>query len=114
MTSWTMNQEEKEISFVYKGQEAIVKYRGLPWSKKNQIISKCTSYNSDGELHFNLDMYNKECLMYMIVSAPWGKTDQTFLTSIDDELGMQLQKVCPKYLEAPEDVNFFEGESKDS
>ena len=32
----------------------------------------------------------------MIVDAPWGKTTETFLNSIDDRLGNALEGIVPK------------------
>lgn len=112
---WRMEQSEKEMAFTYKGEDVTVTVKPMTWSKKNQILSQCMSYSSEGEARFNLDNYNKECLTFMIVKAPWGKTDRIFLTQIDDELGGQLQALIPGPFEGGEqDQNFTPKESEES
>lgn len=93
---WRMPQEPKEVELVYKGEKFTVTVRPITWSLKNQIISECLSYSDKGEARFNIDRFNKRCLSHMIVKAPWGsETNNIFLTSIDDQLGAQLQKLVP-------------------
>lgn len=109
-TKWRLEQGEKEVEFEYKGETVKVTVRPLTWSRKNQILSQALSYSAKGEAQFNLDRYYKECLCAVIVNAPWGKTDHVFLSSIDDELGTQLQKIIPGPFEGGGDVDFFEKE----
>jgi len=45
----------------------------------------------------------KECLKAMIVSAPWGETNDTFLISINDELGKALEALVPQAFGRDED-----------
>jgi len=101
---WIIDQSEKEVVFTYKGKEVVVKVKPLTWSKKNQILSNCMSFTSkEGGARFNMDAYNKECLMYMITNAPWGKTTAIFLSQIDDDLGAKLQKLVPGPFSGDED-----------
>ena len=72
-----------------------VTVKPLSWSKKNQFISKCLSWDSDGNTVFDGDTYVRECLKEMLVTAPWGKTTELFLISIDDRLGNALEKLVP-------------------
>ena len=67
----------------------------LPWSKRNKLISKCMQWTPDGENHFDGDMYVREALKEMIVEAPWGKTTEGFLMSIDARLGTALENTVP-------------------
>lgn len=116
MTSkWVEDMAEKEVAIKYKGEEVMLTIRPITWSKKNQILSKCFSFGKAGN-SFDLDMYNKECLMYMIVKAPWGTTDKIFLTSIGPELGAALQELVPTVgmADNEEDVNFSVPESDKS
>ena len=53
------------------------------------------SWNADGETVFNADGYVRACLKEMIVDAPWGKTTETFLISIDSRLGSALEQLVP-------------------
>lgn len=111
---WRMEQSPREITFTYKGEEVTIQVKPMTWSKKNQILSNSMSYSSDGEVKFNWDRFNKECLTYMIVQAPWGKTDNMFLTSIDDELGNQLQRLIPAPFEMSGSEDFLGSESEES
>jgi len=106
---WRMDQTVKEVEFEYRGETVVLKVKPLTWSKKNQIISQCTAYSKDGEGKFNLDHYNKECLKYMIIEAPWGKTDHIFLSEIDEVLGDKLSKLIPAPgVEGAENMSFFD------
>ena len=52
-------------------------------------------WTPDGENHFDGDMYVREALKEMIVEAPWGKTTEGFLMSIDARLGTALENTVP-------------------
>ena len=45
---------------------------------------------------FDGDAYVRLALQEMIVAAPWGKTSELFLISIDDRLGSVLEKLVPQ------------------
>jgi hypothetical protein len=112
---WRMDQSVKEVEFEYRGKKVVLKVKPMTWSKKNQIISQATAYSKEGEGKFNLDFYNKECLKYMIIEAPWGETNNIFLSQIDDELGDKLQQIVPGPGAIGEkQVSFFGHESKSS
>ena len=78
------------------GAEFDVTIKPLTWSKKNQFLSKCLNWDADGQTVFDGDTYVRECLKEMIVNAPWGKTSELFLISIDDKLGSTLEKLVPQ------------------
>ena len=78
------------------GEEEIkVTTRTLPWSVKNRLVSQATKYTTDQEISFSGDFYIQEVLKYIIVSAPWGNTDDVFFTKIDNTLGSALEKLVP-------------------
>ena len=111
---WRMDQTPKEVEFTYKGEKVVLEVRPLSWSKKNQIVSQATGYSKDGEGKFNLDHYNKQCLTYMIVKAPWGETNNIFLSSIDDDLGGKLQQLVPAPFAGDEEKVTFLGQESES
>ena len=111
---WRLSLEPKDVEFTYKGERVVVTIRPITWSKKNQIISQATAYSQTGEGKFNLDSYNKECLKYMIVKAPWGETNSIFLNQIGDELGNHLEKLIPGPSIGGEEESFLGQESGDS
>ena len=78
------------------GEEFDITVKPLSWSKKNQFLSKCLKWDSEGSTVFDGDAYVRLALQEMIVNAPWGKTSELFLISIDDRLGSVLEKLVPQ------------------
>ena len=76
-------------------EEFTVKVKPLSWSKKNQLVSRYVKWSEEGVSSFNGDGYVRECLKEMLVEAPWGKTSETFLISIDNRLGSALEQLVP-------------------
>ena len=76
-------------------EEFTVKVKPLSWSKKNQLVSRYVKWSEEGVSSFNGDGYVRECLKEMLVEAPWGKTSETFLISIDNRLGSALEELVP-------------------
>ena len=79
-----------------EGEEFDVTIKPLSWSKKNQFLSKCLKWVSEGSTVFDGDAYVRLALQEMIVNAPWGKTSELFLISIDDRLGSVLERLVPQ------------------
>lgn len=77
------------------GDEFEVKVKQLAWTRRNQLVSKCLEWGKNGESSFNGDLYIRECLKEMIVEAPWGRTTEAFLISIDERLGTALENLVP-------------------
>jgi len=73
-----------------------VTVKPLSWSRRNQILSKAMAWDSDGGTKFDGDVYVRECLKEMIIDAPWGKTSELFLISIDERLGSVLEQLVPQ------------------
>ena len=78
------------------GDEVEVQLKPIPWSKRNKIISECLKWQDSGQVDFDGDRYVKTCLTQMIANAPWGVTDEKFLSSIDARLGTALENLVPK------------------
>jgi len=73
-----------------------VTVKPLSWSRRNQILSKAMAWDADGGTKFNGDVYVRECLKEMVIDAPWGKTSELFLISIDERLGGVLETLVPQ------------------
>lgn len=84
-----------------------VTVKPLSWSRRNQILSKAMAWDADGGTKFDGDVYVRECLKEMIIDAPWGKTSELFLISIDERLGSVLEQLVPQAFgtDALEDVD---------
>ena len=78
-----------------EGAEFSVTVKPLSWAKRNQLVSRCLQLGADGANSFNGDLYIRECLKEMIVDAPWGRTTESFLVSIDNRLGSALEQLVP-------------------
>ena len=76
-----------------------VSVKSLSWAKRNQLISSHMSWDADGNTKFNASEYVRACLCDMIVEAPWGKTTEAFLISIDSRLGKALETLVPEAFE---------------
>ena len=113
-------QEEEDIEFSSNGKFDVQKYtvgnqprqmtlyigedsdelnitvKDMSWSKRNRIMSNCLTWDSSGNTSFDGDAYVRLCLKEMILDAPWGKTTETFLIRITDELGQALEQLVPR------------------
>ena len=78
-----------------EGAEFSVTVKPLSWAKRNHILSNAMTWDTDGATKFDGDIYVRECLKEMIVDAPWGKTTELFLISIDERLGNALETLVP-------------------
>ena len=68
--------------------------------KRNELISKHMAWDSNGNTSFQASEYVRACLREMLVEAPWGKTTETFLISIDTRLGAALEALVPQAFES--------------
>ena len=99
--------EEKTLTVEETKEEFKVKIRPLSLSRRNQIMSKCITWTQNGQTGFDGDAFVRGCLREIIVEAPWGRTTETFLISIDARLGAALEKLVPN-------MNDSEGSSEET
>lgn len=99
--------ESIQMEIEFEEKKIPITIRQLTWSEKNQILSRCFVYNSDGLVNFNFDRYQKEVLGKMIQQAPWGETNHIFLNRIKPEFGAKLEKLVPKAFEEGQSPDFF-------
>ena len=88
--------ESKTLKIPDTKESFDVSVKPLSWAKRNQFISRNLQLGTDGSSGFNADGYVRDCLREMIVEAPWGRTTEAFLLSIDDRLGGALETLVPK------------------
>ena len=93
------------LSIGETGDEVELMIKQLSWSKRNQIISKCLTWVDGNQTSFNADVYVRECLKEMILEAPWGRTTEAFLVSIDERLGSALETLVPNAFGAGNDLS---------
>ena len=82
--------ESKTLTIPDTGESFEVSIKPLSWAKRNQFISRNLQLGVDGASGFNADGYVRDCLKEMITEAPWGRTTEAFLVSIDERLGGAL------------------------
>ena len=97
LQKYTIQTGPKQVKIVIEetGDEFDITVKQLPWARRNQLISKCVSWDAGGSTQFGGDTYVRECLKEMIVEAPWGRTTEAFLLSIDERLGGALERLVP-------------------
>ena len=88
--------QKKTVTIEETGDSFEVSIKQMSWAKRNQLANRCIVWKSDGSSNFNGDLYIKECLKEMIVEAPWGKTTESFLITIDERLGAALESLVPQ------------------
>ena len=89
------SSQQMTITIAETGDELEISVKQLSWSKRNQLISKCLKFGQSGQTSFDGDLYVWECLKEMIIEAPWGRTTEAFLVSIDERLGTALEAIVP-------------------
>ena len=97
------NSTQVETLYI-DGTSFEVTVKPLSWSLRNQIISKSLHWDSSGNTAFDGDAYARECLKEMIVDAPWGRTTESFLITIDARLGSLLETLVPKAFDESADM----------
>tara|TARA_R110002020_G_scaffold191477_2_gene391305 strand:- start:830 stop:1207 length:378 start_codon:yes stop_codon:yes gene_type:complete len=95
---YQINVQPKTVTVKIEGtgDEFDVTVKQLPWARRNSLISSCIAWDANGGTNFSGDTYVRECLKEMIVDAPWGKTTEAFLLSIDERLGTALEQLVPQ------------------
>ena len=83
--------------------EVQVKY--LSWFKRNEIMSKCLRISATGDSNFDGALYVREVLKEIIVGAPWGKTTDGFLISINTKLGEALEALVAEMATPVEELD---------
>ena len=96
VSKYRISSSPEKKTLTIDGTSFDVTVKPLSWSLRNQIISKSLRWDANGSTAFDGDSYARECLKEMIVDAPWGRTTESFLISIDARLGTLLESLVPK------------------
>ena len=98
VSKYTVSTEPttETITIEGTGDTFDVSIKPLTWAKRNQLISRHLNWDADGNTSFSGDEYVRACLKEMIIEAPWGKTTEAFLISIDERLGKALEELVPQ------------------
>ena len=104
VNKYKISSSTKIETLYIDGTSFEVTIKPLSWSLRNQIISKSLRWDANGNTNFDGDSYARECLKEMIVDAPWGRTTESFLISIDSRLGTLLETLVPKAFDENADM----------
>tara|TARA_R100001509_G_C4884457_1_gene221474 strand:+ start:3724 stop:4101 length:378 start_codon:yes stop_codon:yes gene_type:complete len=97
ISKYKVNATDREVVDVEVGEDKFkVEIKPLTWFRKNQLVTQCMTFTSGGETKFDGSKYVKEVLKEIVTDAPWGKTTDAFLQSINSELGQALESIVPK------------------
>ena len=97
------NTRVETVTIEETGDTFEVTIKPLSWARRNQFLSDAVTWTTDGTTGFDSSTYIRTCLREMIVDAPWGKTTETFLISIDERLGRALEKLVPEAFAGDDD-----------
>lgn len=84
---YRISSSPEKRTLTIDGTSFDVTIKPLSWSMRNQILSRSLKWDNSGNTNFDGDAYVRECLKEMLIDAPWGRTTETFLVSIDSRLG---------------------------
>ena len=97
---YKIKEENQTYTIKFKDDEFDVVVKPMSWQLKNELIANCMKFDSQGTSSFDSGNYIKEVLKAIIIDAPWGKTTDEFLNSINSDLGSALEKLVPSAFEA--------------
>jgi len=104
VSKYKISNSPKTETLYIDGTSFEVTIKPISWSMRNQIISRSLRWDANGNTNFDGDAYARECLKEMIVDAPWGRTTESFLISIDSRLGTLLETLVPKAFDENADM----------
>ena len=93
---YRISSSPEKRTLTIDGTSFDVTIKPLSWSMRNQILSRSLKWDNSGNTNFDGDAYVRQCLKEMLIDAPWGRTTETFLVSIDSRLGGLLETLVPK------------------
>ena len=99
LAKYQIGNEPKTITVEIQetGDSFELKVKNLSWSRQNRLLSNSVVISKGGGTSFDGDAYVKSYLKEYILDAPWGKTTEAFLVSIDARLGRTLEDLVPKF-----------------
>ena len=101
----SLEPDTRTLTIPETGDSFDVTVKPLSWAKRNQIISNSLTFGADGGTGFDGDGYVRSCLKEMLVDAPWGRTTESFLLTIDERLGTALETLVPKAFATEDSVD---------
>ena len=85
-----------------------VRVKELSWFQRNTLMSRCMQIKGNSESTFDGALFVRKVLKEIIVEAPWGKTTDLFLISIDSRLGQALETLVSSMSGGSEELSLDE------
>ena len=103
--------ETRDVELEFKNVKVQVKVKDLGWTEKNNILSKCFAYQTDGAMSFDFSKYMRMSLLKIVVSLMVAGTvvpiDEVFFARLNPQFGAMLEKLVPQAFEEVKTNDFF-------
>ena len=106
VSKYKIKEQNQTYTIKLEKDEFDVIIKPMTWQQKNELVARCMTFDDKGNSSFDSGIYIKEVLKEILIEAPWGKTTDEFLNSINQEMGSALEKLVPSAFES----NFTEVE----
>ena len=100
VSKYKIKEQNQTYTIKLEKDEFDVIIKPMTWQQKNELVARCMTFDDKGNSSFDSGIYIKEVLKEILIEAPWGKTDDEFLNSINQEMGSALEKLVPSAFES--------------
>jgi|TARA_R110001606_G_scaffold375441_1_gene533736 hypothetical protein len=100
VSKYKIKEQNQTYTVKLEKDEFDVIIKPMTWQQKNELVARCMTFDDKGNSSFDSGIYIKEVLKEILIEAPWGKTTDEFLNSINQEMGSALEKLVPSAFES--------------
>ena len=100
VSKYKIKEQNQTYTIKLEKDEFDVIIKPMTWQQKNELVARCMTFDDKGNSSFDSGIYIKEVLKEILIEAPWGKTTDEFLNSINQEMGSALEKLVPSAFDA--------------
>tara|TARA_R110000744_G_scaffold90494_2_gene175648 strand:+ start:559 stop:933 length:375 start_codon:yes stop_codon:yes gene_type:complete len=100
VSKYKIKEQNQTYTIKLEKDEFDVIIKPMTWQQKNELVARCMTFDDKGNSSFDSGIYIKEVLKEILIEAPWGKTTDEFLNSINQEMGSALEKLVPSAFES--------------
>ena len=100
VSKYKIKEQNQTYTIKLEKDEFDVIIKPMTWQQKNELVARCMTFDDKGNSSFDSGIHIKEVLKEILIEAPWGKTTDEFLNSINQEMGSALEKLVPSAFES--------------
>ena len=100
VSKYKIKEQNQTYTVKLEKDEFDVIIKPMTWQQKNELVARCMTFDDKGNSSFDSGIHIKEVLKEILIEAPWGKTTDEFLNSINQEMGSALEKLVPSAFES--------------